>query len=98
MKKLVLLGLVATLFTLGASAQTFRDDVRKPHDRSFDAGSLTRGEKMDMRHDHGRYEKARHRAHRDGKFSRHEKKKLWKMKKHNRKQAYRYHHNDRRRY
>ncbi len=61
MKKLVLLGLVATMFTVGASAQTLKDDAgdRGKKDRlehrsqrngkDFDSHSLTSGDRKDLR-------------------------------------------------
>ncbi|MET0635506.1 MAG: hypothetical protein ABWZ25_05735 [Chitinophagaceae bacterium] len=107
MKKLLLLGIVATLLTLGASAQNrkpdFNKDGRSPDrqqmmnrgDGDHRTHSLTRGERSKIRHNAADYQRAKHRAYRDGKFSKYEQRKLHKMKKHNRHQAFHYKHNRR---
>jgi hypothetical protein len=111
MKKFILLGIVATLFTVGASAQSRRGDYKKDYpktdrhhmaernDRRFDdrTHSLTRGERAKMRHNAAAYHRQKHKAYRDGRLSRHEQRQLAKMKKDNRRQAYRYKHNGRHR-
>lgn len=57
--------------------------------------SLTRGERAKMRHNSKEFNRAKHKAFRDGKLSRKEKHRLYQMKKHNRKQAAHYRHNNR---
>ena len=107
MKKFLLAGIVATLLTVGASAQSRKYDdnkgrpgiERKKESPGMDyrTHDLTRGERGRMRHNSVDYNRAKHRAYRDGKLSHRERKQLHKMKKHNRHHAYRYKHNDRRR-
>ncbi|RYY54986.1 MAG: hypothetical protein EOO09_12190 [Chitinophagaceae bacterium] len=117
MKKILLLGIVATLFTLGASAQSRKDEYRKDYkkdgynkeqrktDRHHMGGrddrhdyrthSLNRGERMKMRHNASEFQRAKHRAYRDGRLSKREARKLNEMKKDNRRDAFRYKHNNR---
>lgn len=109
MKKILLLGIVATLFTLGASAQNRRDEFRKDkkgperqhmadrqHQRMDQrTHNLTGGERAKMRHNSAEFQRAKHRAYRDGKLSHREQRNLYKMKKHNRRDAHRYMNNDR---
>jgi len=112
MKKLLLLGIVATLFTIGASAQNRKEDFKKDREGIARGGqqfnkrgpgmdhrthSLTRGERSKMRHNAADYHRAKHKAYRDGKLSKREKRNLYRMKKHNRHDAHRYKHNDRNR-
>lgn len=110
MKKILLLGIVATLFTLGASAQVRKEAFgrdqkgpdrqhmtqRKKQQMDHRTHNLTGAERMKMRHHSSQYQRAKHRAYRDGKISHREQRNLRKMKKHNRHDAYRYKHNDRR--
>ncbi|RYY62459.1 MAG: hypothetical protein EOO05_02660 [Chitinophagaceae bacterium] len=110
MKKILLLGIVATLFTLGASAQNRKEyskdkkgpdrqhmSVRQHQRMDHRTHNLTGGERSKMRHNAAGYQRAKHRAYRDGKVTHREQRNLYKMKKHNRHDAYRFMHNDRKR-
>jgi hypothetical protein len=96
MKKILILGVVFALFTVTASAQTGRDQVRKHRiEKSFKAGQLTRGEKYRLHKNQMQYRFERRRALRDGYLSPVEKKRLHKMRVHDRRESFRYKHNKR---
>lgn len=116
MKKILLLAITATLFTIGASAQSRKTEHRKGQEKEFNKDhrktdrhhmgpghdrrdyrthNLTHGERMKMRHNAADYQKAKHRAYRDGKLSKRESRNLDKMRKDNRREAHRYMHNKR---
>ena len=93
MKKLFVLGLLFTLFTISAEAQIRPYARRNVPVRS----TITVREGLDIRRDHQRYKMARFRAQRDGVITPVEKRKLRKMKRQERRQFFYYRHNGNRR-
>lgn len=98
MKKILVLGVVFALFTVAASAQPGRDMARKHRiERGFDNGQLTRGEKFRLQKNQMNYRFERRRAHRDGRITPMEQRRLHKMRADDRRETFRYKHNVRRR-
>jgi len=99
MKKILFLALILSLFAAAASAQV-TDGHRFRHQRdmqSFHRRELTRPELRRLHHDQIRYKIARRRAHRDGRVTSLERRRLLQMRKHERRELYRFRHNDHRR-
>ena len=100
MKKILFVGLILTLFAGAVSAQQTRND-RLPQQRevqSFQRGrQLTRPEVRHLRNDELRYKITRRRAHRDGRVSPIERRRLHNIKKDQRRDLFRFRHNNRRR-
>jgi hypothetical protein len=98
MKKILLLLTVVALFTLSASAQRGHDAIRKQRiEKGFKSSQLTRGEKMKLHQNKFQYNRAKHRAMRDGKVNFRERRQLHGMRKHDRRETFRYKHNGRKR-
>lgn len=98
MKKLLVLGVVFTLFVASATAQRPVDRIRKERiERSFDRGQLTRGEKFRLHKNRVHHKVERRRALRDGRVTPMEKRRLMKSKRHDRREMFRLKHNGRRR-
>jgi hypothetical protein len=98
MKKILLLLTVVALFTLSASAQRGHDGIRKQRiEQGFKSGQLTRGEKMKLHQNKFQYNRAKHRAMRDGKVNFRERRQLHGMRKQDRRETFRYKHNGRKR-
>jgi hypothetical protein len=94
MKKLLLLSIAAVLLTAAVSAQGPRDGIR--HDRiheGFRSGQLTRPERFELRKDQGHYNNLQRRAHRDGRVTPMERRRLHHAKVHNRRETFRFKHN-----
>ena len=99
MKKILFLALILTLFAAAASAQV-TDRHRYRHQRetqTFHRRELTRPELRRLHHDQLRLKIARRRAHRDGRITPLERRRLHQMQKHQRRALYRARHNNRRR-
>lgn len=99
MKKIIFLGTLFAFFTITASAQKERNDVRENRriERGFETGNLTRAEKYRLHKNDQRYRHEKRRTMRDGRITQGEKRRLHKMKAHDRRETYRYRHNGRRR-
>jgi len=95
MKKIVSISLVLLLISVASFSQRITGDrIRKESPR----GSITRGERLELRKDAVRYKAAQHHARKDGKITPRERKRLHKMRKHNRHDAFRFKHNNRNRH
>ena len=98
MKKILILGIVLTLFVASASAQRPADQIRQHRsERSFDNRQLTRPEKFRLHNDRVRYKAERRRSFRDGRVTPSERRRLHKMRRHDRREMFRFKHNHRRR-
>jgi len=95
MKKLMLIGLVLTVFSVAASAQQASGENFR-HRRTEEAyrdGQLTRPEMRRLHKDHQRFEMQKHRAYSDGRFSRRERYRLHRMHRHERREFRHFKHN-----
>jgi len=98
MKKLLLAGLILTLLAGTASAQTGSNRIRHQREaQSFRHGQLNRAEVRHLKRDGLRYRMANRRAHRDGRITRFERRRLIAMKRDQRHDRFRFRHNNRRR-
>ena len=98
MKKLFGLSIILILLAACASAQGPGDRIRSHRiERGFDNRQLTRGEKLRLHRNEIRYRVEKRRALRDGRITRHEKRRLNKMRRHERREIFRLKHNGRRR-
>lgn len=98
MKKILILGIVAALFTVTASAQGGPGiNEHQRIKKGYENGQLTRGEKFRLQKGQAHYRHEKRRAGRDGKFSHSEKRKLHHMRKHNSRKTFHMKHNHRRR-
>lgn len=94
MKKLFTLGLFLLLFAAIASAQGPRERINKMRVREgIRSGELTRPELRELRKNQVRYNRAQHRAHRDGMVTPLERRRLQKMRVENNRDLFRYKHN-----
>ena len=98
MKKLLFATLVLALLAGTASAQTRSDRTRHQRElRSSRHGQLTRYELRHLHRDGARYKLAKKRAHRDGRVTSGERRRLIAMKRDQRRDLFRFRHNNRRR-
>ncbi len=98
MKRILILGVVLTIFVASASAQDRGDRSRRNSiERGFQSGQLSRGEKFRLRKDRVEYRAEKRKAMKDGRLSHFERRKLATMKRHDRKKMFRMKHNGRRR-
>jgi len=100
MKKIVFLGLILTLMVGAASAQVQSRGDRFRHQqtmKSFRQGDLNRYELRKLHRDDKRFRAARRRAHRDGRVTPFERRRLNHMRKHDRREYFRFKHNRHRR-
>lgn len=98
MKKIVAFSLVFTLLSVAVLAQGPGDKLRHQNiNESFKKGQLTRGERFELRKNQARYHTMKRRAHRDGRVTPYERRKLHKTKAHNRRETFRFKHNRRHR-
>lgn len=98
MKKILLLGLVLSLFAAAASAQQtagrhFRHEREM---QSFHQRQLTRSELRRLRKDEFQYKMALRKAHEDGIVTRAERRRINNLEKRNRRELYRFTHNKQR--
>ena len=101
MKKLFVLGLMVVLTTLTVSAQNQRPAERFRRNRveqGIRHGQINRFEMRHLRRDQMRFNMAKRRAHRDGRVSPFERRRLLAMKRDERRDIFRFRHNNRRRY
>ena len=96
MKKLLLFGLLLSMISFTASAQTRpAERVKKQRVvKNYKDGNLTKGEVVHMKRDHRRHNVAKKRAVSDGKITPIERRRLAKMRKHERRQFVRMKNND----
>ena len=99
MKKIILIGIVATLVTMTTSAQVRPENrVQKFRvERGFQRGEINRPERFQLRKNQLRYRIAQKRVYRDGRITPMERKRLMMMKRQNRQQMFRFKHNRSRR-
>lgn len=98
MKKLVALSFLVMILTVAVSAQTTRERIQKHRVREgFRSGQITRPERFELRKDQFRYQSMQRRAHRDGRVTPIERRRLHKQKAENRREQFRYMHNRQRR-
>jgi hypothetical protein len=94
MKRIFALSMLMLVLVAAASAQGPGDKFRRHSvTNGVRSGQLTRMEAMDLRKNHMRVNGLERRAHRDGKITRYERKKIYKAKAHNRRETFRYKHN-----
>ena len=95
MKKLMVLGLVLTLFSVAVSAQQASGENVRRHriENGVRSGELNKHEMRRLHRDHRSYKMEKRRAFHDGKISRHERHRLHRMKRHQSHELYRYKHN-----
>lgn len=98
MKKLLAVGFMLMILTVAVSAQGIRERVQKHRVREgFRSGQITRPERFELRKDQFRYRTMERRAHRDGRVTPMERRRLHKMKAENRRDQFRFRHNRQRR-
>lgn len=98
MKKILFVAVVFALFTTAASAQKGHDVVTHHRvQQGFRNGDLTRGEKARIHKNEAHYRHERRKAHRDGKFTMAERRRLNKMRHYDSRRIYAMKHNGRRR-
>jgi hypothetical protein len=95
MKKIILIGIVATLVTMTTSAQVRPENrvQRFRVERGFQRGEINRPERFQLRKNQLRYRIAQKRVYRDGRVTPMERKRLMLMKRQNRQQMFRFKHN-----
>ena len=98
MKKILLLGLILSLFAAAASAQqSARPRFRHQEEmRTFHRRELTKSELRRLHKDEMRYRMARRKARADGVVTRAERRRLAKLEKHNHRELYHFTHNKQR--
>jgi hypothetical protein len=98
MKKLVTLSLLVLLMSTAVSAQIRSDRFRRQRiTHGFSNGQITRPERLELRKDQFRYRIAERKAHRDGRVTPLERRRLQAIKRDNRRELFRFKHNNRRR-
>ncbi len=98
MKKLLALGFMLMILSAAVSAQTTRERIQKHRVREgVRSGQITRSERLELRKDQFRYKTLQRRAHRDGRVTPTEKRRLHKMRTENRREQFRFKHNRQRR-
>ena len=99
MKRIFALSMLMLVLVAAASAQGPGDKFRRHSVRhGVRGGELTRVEALQLRKNNMRVNGLERRAHRDGRITPYERKKIYHAKKHNRRETFRYKHNRRHRH
>jgi len=100
MKRILMFGLVLTLFATAASAQRGPGDKARQHRvaEGYNSGELSRHEMRKLHHGKKFYNYEKRKAFRDGRLTYRERRHLAKLKRHDSRQVYRYKHNRQRRH
>ena len=100
MKRILLFGLVLTLFTTVASAQQASGEKFRRHRiaEGYQSGELNRHEMRKLHREKKFYNYEKRKAFRDGRISPRERRHLAELKRYDSRQVYRYKHNHHRRH
>ena len=100
MKRILMFGLVLTLFATAASAQRGSGDRGREHPitEGYKSGELSRHEMRKLHQGKKFYNYEKRKAFRDGKLTHRERRHLAKLKRHDNRQVFRYKHNHHKRH
>lgn len=101
MKRILMFGLILTLFATAVSAQQASGERSRRHNRvteGYRSGELTHREMRQLHREKKFYGHEKRKAYRDGRLSYRERRHLARLKKHDNRHVYRYKHNHHRRH
>lgn len=94
MKRILLLAIIFSAITVGASAQVAQGRIQRNRmEQGYRDGDFNRNEIRDLSHDQMRVNRARRHARQDGRITPYERRRIHRMQRHERRETFRYRHN-----